>query len=169
MKVSLKPKKINLKQELTNVKEKYGSLSAHTVLAEAKKKSSPLHKFFEWDDSIASHKWRLHEARMLITTAKVYVNEQVSPDTVRAFVSLKTDDGRRFVDTSEAMTNEDLALELFDGLNNRMSNIRDQLISFGVYQGTIKDSLEQAMKPIAKQKAKLEKTNRDSNLTPKLA
>ena len=52
---------------------------------------------------------------MLIAKAKVYVSE-VSPETVRAFVSLKTDEGRRFVETAEALTDDQISAEFFETL-----------------------------------------------------
>ena len=57
------------------------------VVADAKKKSSPLHSIFEWDDKTAAHKFRLVTARKLISA--VYV---VCGDGERepAFVSVKT-------------------------------------------------------------------------------
>ncbi len=79
--------KVNVTAELLKIKDKYGSLSAENVVTEAKKKRHPLHSHFDWNDSSAAVQWRLHQARMLIATAKVYVNEHAE-ETVHAFVSI---------------------------------------------------------------------------------
>jgi hypothetical protein len=159
--------RINLTAELVKVQQRYGSVSAHTVLREAKKKSSPLHNYFEWDDSKAAQKWRMHEARMLIATAKVYVSE-VSPETVRAFVSLKTDEGRRFVETAEALTDDQIAAELFETLLRRMNSLEEQLRLMNLYKGSYKNTLDNARKPLQKSLGS-KKGQTTTTLTPRLA
>lgn len=72
---------------------KSGSLTAESVVAAARDRSSPLHKCFTWDNGKASDKWRLHEARNLI---RVYSTREMSkeePDTDNVFVSLRMDRG----------------------------------------------------------------------------
>ncbi len=52
---------------LRSIYEKNGrSITPATVLAEAKRASSPLHKYFEWDDRKAAHLYRLTQAREMI-------------------------------------------------------------------------------------------------------
>lgn len=43
-----------------------GRITPDMILADARRKSSPLHKFFEWSDQKAARKWRLEQARTLI-------------------------------------------------------------------------------------------------------
>lgn len=67
-----------------------GMLLVDDVLAEAKDESSPLHKHFEWDDSVAAEAHRRYQARVLIQKCHITVVD-VAPTTVRAFVSLQSD------------------------------------------------------------------------------
>lgn len=67
----------------------HGELTPPQVLAFARPKSSPIHEYFDWDDSEAAESWRFHQARQLITcivveirgtqyrkyTAPVYIEE----------------------------------------------------------------------------------------------
>lgn len=62
---------------------------AHVVEA-ARATESPLHDWFEWDDSEAAERYRLWQARKLIAV-HVVVSEAPKVDPVRAFVSLSTD------------------------------------------------------------------------------
>jgi len=48
-----------------------GVITASSVLTEAKKKTSPLHNKFEWDDTKAGKLFRLVQARTLIRTVKI--------------------------------------------------------------------------------------------------
>ena len=67
-----------------------GMLLVDDVLTEAKDESSPLHKHFEWDDSVAAEAHRRYQARVLIQKCHITVVD-VAPTTVRAFVSLQSD------------------------------------------------------------------------------
>ena len=48
-----------------------GSLTDDAIVESAKQKSSPIHKFFEWDDSVASMEYRRMQARQLIRCLEV--------------------------------------------------------------------------------------------------
>lgn len=50
-----------------------GSLTAEEVVRRAKSKRSPLHKFFEWEDEVAAHAYRIEQARELIRSFKIRV------------------------------------------------------------------------------------------------
>ncbi len=56
---------------------KDGRISARRVLEDAKQKSSPLHKLYDWNVKRASEKWWLHQTRLIIAsvTVKITVNE----------------------------------------------------------------------------------------------
>lgn len=62
-------------------------VTVETVLAEAEKLDSPLHAFFEWDDTKAAKKFRVMQAYALIMSSKFVVqlveNGQVHPREVK--------------------------------------------------------------------------------------
>jgi hypothetical protein len=70
-----------------------GRLQPHAVVERAKARSSPLHDCFTWDDTKAGALWRIEEARGLIRTYRVVI-EQKPPVTTRAFISLKSSRAR---------------------------------------------------------------------------
>ena len=78
-------------------------LTPQTVVDEARPVDSPLHPYFEWDDNVAAHHWRLEQARHLIKSVKWRYAEPSeageTPKTVRAFCSVLTDEGHHFVPT----------------------------------------------------------------------
>jgi len=63
------------KEDVINVLEKIsardGIITTRSVLDEARKESSPIHKYFEWDDSVAAESWRRQQARKLIKSVRV--------------------------------------------------------------------------------------------------
>lgn len=62
-------------EEVMDVKTKYG-LTAETLLKTARRKSSLLYGFFDWDDSSAGEKWRLQQARGFINEIKIVVEDK---------------------------------------------------------------------------------------------
>ncbi|MEM0143270.1 MAG: hypothetical protein QXL94_04890 [Candidatus Parvarchaeum sp.] len=66
-----------------------GFLRPEDVVEAARPESSPLHHYFDWDDSEAAAKWRLEQARRIIRTPVVIVHSEVEP--IRAYVSMKQD------------------------------------------------------------------------------
>ena len=66
-----------------------GRLQARTIIERARAKASVLHQCFTWDDGKASALWRIEEARGLIRSYSVVI-EQQPPVTTRAYVSLRS-------------------------------------------------------------------------------
>jgi hypothetical protein len=66
--------------------EKEGRLSPNDVVDEAANPDSPLHTYFEWDDTEGARKYRLLQARTLIRTIKVEVTVRDVPLTVVGYV-----------------------------------------------------------------------------------
>ncbi|MCK9429538.1 MAG: hypothetical protein M0R17_06000 [Candidatus Omnitrophica bacterium] len=61
--------------EILEVKDEKG-LTAENLLERAKDKNSPIHNFFEWDNSQAAEKWRIYQARLIINSVQVIVNSK---------------------------------------------------------------------------------------------
>lgn len=87
--VARERKTVIVERELHRLYSAHGVLSAEIVLGAATSTRSPLHKYFEWDDSEAARKYRLQQATNLILGAKfvVMLQEQEKnslPTAVRA-------------------------------------------------------------------------------------
>lgn len=83
-----------------------GELKPSYVVEEAKPKSSPLHIWFEWNDTTAAIKWREHQAGALIRCHVVLIHpDKLQPSSVpievnaknstRSFVSVRAQDGQK--------------------------------------------------------------------------
>lgn len=59
------------------------------VLKVAKAKKSPLHTFFEWDDTEAAKEHRLEQARGLVRSVRVVITTPNGMDETRAFHSVR--------------------------------------------------------------------------------
>lgn len=60
------------------------SVSPESVLKKARNKKSELHKCFEWDNSVAAEKFRLHQARLIICNL-VVVTTSKEDEPVRVY------------------------------------------------------------------------------------
>lgn len=68
-------------ERIRKLESEHGEVTAEVVLRDARKKSSPLHPYFEWDDRLAAHEWRKEQARRLIREVRLVIHE--SETTVR--------------------------------------------------------------------------------------
>lgn len=67
----------------------HGHITPQIVLDEARIKTSPLHSYFEWNNSAAAEKFRLVQAAALIRRIKVTIEAQPERTiNVRAFVNV---------------------------------------------------------------------------------
>jgi len=98
------------RQRLQTIYERDGTLMPEAVISDAKKKTSPLHDYFTWDDGRAAHLWRIEQARRLIRSVRIsvvqtthtlatphYVRDPDSPADTQGFVAvpdLATDQDR---------------------------------------------------------------------------
>lgn len=79
---------MTIQQELQAIYDDTGLLTPTIVLDRARDPEHPLHRRFDWDDSEAAEKWRVHQAGQLIRSVKVNI-ERSPTDVVqvRAFVA----------------------------------------------------------------------------------
>lgn len=66
------------------LEQRDGLLTAEAVLADARSPRSPLHGFFEWDDSKAAHAHRIRTAGTLIR-AVAYRVQAIGPENIADF------------------------------------------------------------------------------------
>lgn len=91
-----------------------GLLTAEDVVTTAAHPDHPLHKFFEWDETEAAHKYRLMQARALIRKVTV-----IAPDDdekpMPKYVSLRKDRAREhggYRETKEVVNSRELLTQL---------------------------------------------------------
>lgn len=72
-------------KELARLAQKHKALTPRIVLDAARNPASALHGAFDWDDTSAAEKWRLHQARDLIRSVHV-VQDEAAPRPVYVHV-----------------------------------------------------------------------------------
>ena len=141
-----KVKKEVIEQTLMKLAAK-GTVTPSAVVESARKKTSPLHECFEWDDIKAGEKFRLTQARQMIRSVQlVIINETRILATV-AFVR-DPDAGAKeqgYVPTAVLQNDEDRAraalLNEVDRVDAYLTRIHSLAIAFGLEEeiGSILD------------------------------
>ncbi len=86
-------------------KKHKGELTPEVVLDDAKHDNSPLHSFFEWDDTAAAQEHRLKQARGLIrAVVAVYVQDDKPAVRQRAYVHIAEKSAPHYREASHAMS-----------------------------------------------------------------
>jgi hypothetical protein len=107
-----------------------GTVAPEHVLEDAEKKSSPLHSCFEWNDERAAHEYRLTQARLVLRSLVVVVDERV-PEPVRAFVSVRTVDeddapSRRYTAIADALEDSVMREQLLESARREIKSWRSK-------------------------------------------
>jgi len=122
---SIFPKKDAQKigEELELIKSK-GVLNPRNVVKEAKNKKSILHNYFDWDDSVASEKWRLQQARSIVNHVLeiiVIKGEQVEE---RAFFNVIAKNNEKvYVSLTEVITTPRYKKQLLKEMEITLQNL----------------------------------------------
>lgn len=90
VRVTRERKSVVVDREVDRIYAKYGAVTAETLLSEAENPASPLHEFFEWNDSEAARQYRLAQARaMLMASKMVAVLAKQSREPIAAFPEVR--------------------------------------------------------------------------------
>lgn len=86
-------------------KEFKGEITPKDVVQDARNPNSPLHPFFEWDDSEAAEQYRLQQARGLIrAVVAVYTSDDEPAKKMKAYVHVREPGANHYRETQHALS-----------------------------------------------------------------
>jgi hypothetical protein len=88
---------------LEDIREQHGKITTEIVLDDASKNRTFYGEYFEWNNDIASHKYREIQARGLISNIKI-INEETGEDEPQ-YINLIIDSEHEYVPVDDAKTN----------------------------------------------------------------
>lgn len=100
--------------------EKEGRLTAQVLLDENRPAEAPLHGCFEWNDNAAAENWRVHQARNIINSLVVKVEDR---EPIRAYFKVEAQE-RNYFSIDTIIRNEDSSKKLFDNVLSELRSIR---------------------------------------------
>lgn len=83
--------------ELRRIQTEQSVITPQAVVEAAKPKASPLHRYFEWNDSAAAENYRRWQARELILSVHIVDADNPESGPVRAFVNVNPEKGDDFI------------------------------------------------------------------------
>ena len=135
--------------ELGKVLESLGEdFTAEDVVKVAKKKRSPIHNLFEWDDAKAGHQYRLEQARHHTRHLDVSIVKCGEKSTTRAFhnVTIVTEEDekkRRYVSMSAIHEDEDLRQQVIDKALTELRGWRSRYTEYQEVFGEIFEAIDE--------------------------
>jgi len=86
-------------KELQRIQNIYGSITPEILVNEAKKRKSPLHPIFEWDDTKAAENYRLQQARILLNNIQVTIVTDNESKNISVYEVTSVKEGYKSIDT----------------------------------------------------------------------
>jgi len=137
--------------ELTRIYHNNGGLKASDVLDEARSEDSPIHEYFEWDDSVAANLHRLKQARVLIRVTPVEISEGVEEKFIHVSGANAYSEGT-YLPPSVIVQNGDMfnraVSELLGKIHAMQSTVEDLRSISGFAGGTAESRVQVALRSL---------------------
>lgn len=140
--------------EELNKLAKNGRLTPRDVIDYARPDDSPLHEYFEWDDSIAADQYRLYQARKLIARVEVNYTTENIKFSVPGFVRDPdcAHDEQGYVAVAKVRSKKDVAKEIMLAELQRISSHIERAESLASYF-----DVQEGVKDVKKRVKRIEK------------
>lgn len=93
---------------LKAIEQRDGVLRPEVLVDEASQSSHPLHGYFEWEDTEAARKWRIHQARTMIIKVKVRIAETTTQAFHNVRVEINKVPVRGYFSTERVLSDKDM-------------------------------------------------------------
>lgn len=103
-----------------------GRINPADIVADAENPRSPWHEHFDWSDSSAAKKYRLQQAREILSNIVEVVVVEKKKESQRSFFSVadKINNERIYVPLREAVSNPDYRNQLYMRFDSQLGNLR---------------------------------------------
>lgn len=115
--------------ELERIREKHNKLTPDVIIEESRDESAPLHSAFEWNDSRAAEEYRKTQARYLVRSIEVTI-EETDPPTAY-YVNIAIGIENEYKPVTVVVKNAD---ECKDALERALSRLRSAVQAFEEYE-----------------------------------
>jgi hypothetical protein len=138
--------------EVEALREEKGIVKPADVVDRARRKRSPLHPQFEWDDSVAAERHREWQARQMLANlvvVSVVKGKVVQQAPVYVSVSSPEHGGERgYMLTTDVVVNEDLrlqaledALKMLTALRRRYGSLRELVLLLEGFEDDLREAM----------------------------
>ena len=112
-----------------------GGVTPEMLLKASKAKSSLLHDNFEWDDTTAGKKFRLHQARQMLNAITIQIDSTRTREFQNIIVETKAHKTRKYYQLDQILTNEDLKKRVLSQIVRQLRTMMKRYTTYKeVYQ-----------------------------------
>ncbi len=112
-----------IRSEYARLRKTHGAVTPVVIVDAARDPKSPLHRFFDWDDSSAAEKYRRSQAGELIRRVQVYITKDGLTQPIRVYASVLENDIRQYQELTEVMANKVTAAEFMAALKRDLEGV----------------------------------------------
>lgn len=136
---------MNLREQMQSIYDKHGRLEPAIVVEEARDVSHPLHSRFEWDDSVAAHRYRLDQAHELITSIKITFRkaEDTQERSVRAFHAVRDGKGFAYEPVEKVVNNPVIREVVLADMEREWRQLYQRYKTFSEFTAMVRETLEE--------------------------
>lgn len=135
--MSRKPKYLIALEDIE--KRNHGLLTPRHVVDEAEDPLSPLHNYFEWDDSEAGRKYRLYQARQLISKVRVRIEDNREQKYFNATVSIGESRTQGYVSRERVKSEDEIYAQVLQQAAQELIYWRKKYSSIKELRGIINE------------------------------
>lgn len=121
-----------------------GRLLPKSVVLAARESKHPLHKHFEWDDTVAAEHYRHDQARTLITCIKI-VDDKQDREPARAFLSISDKSGVSYRPLQVVMGSTELQLAVLQRAERDLEAFEKRYRDLGDICDLVREAREKAV------------------------
>ncbi len=147
-------------EEIERIKAKHGikMLKSQTIVDEARDENSPIHEYFEWDDSKASELYRRQQAVNLINRIVVVEIKDGEEKEVPFLVNVKIVDAdeedRGYISFDELIEDELLYDQYLNGLIQELITLKAKIKNFEELMGIYRE-IDKVQKKLNSKEARI--------------
>lgn len=99
-------------------------ITPNLIVDTARNKKNPLHKYFEWNDSVAGEKWRLQQARLMMGGIVEEIKIEGVRKDFRSFHSvIDKKEGQVYVTLDSVIKNKSYAKQLLENAESYIDHL----------------------------------------------
>lgn len=124
---------------LEQIEKSYGELNPRTVVDEAKSSSSPLHNYFDWNNTSAAEKFRVQQAREMINHLTIVVNYETGEE-IKAFFSVTEEADVRpvYVNIERALSDPALRKQVIENAFGELKYWQERYKQYSEFRGIVR-------------------------------
>ena len=119
-----------------SLEESETGLTATSLVDASRSEDAPLHKEFEWDDSIAGEEWRKQQARVMIGALVIRIEEK---PPVRKYVAIETT-SPVYEDIEVVIKNEEKTAALLERALNELASFERKYAALQELAGVFREA-----------------------------